>query len=607
MASNQEHNTTNGSMNSGMNRRTEDGHNNTISSDLFNRLRNAPGFDPRPLKVAVVGAGASGLCLAYKVLDGMKKGTLKSIDFTVYEKLDDYTGTWHANRYPGCRCDVPSHVYQFTFAPYADWPHYFSSAAAIKEYMQLFAQKFDIPKHIRLKHTVTAAIYEESTAKWHITVEDAVSGTSFTDVVDVFVPATGILSNVNRPKIPGLDTFTKKPILHTAEWPADLKWEEEFKDDKVAVIGVGSSGVQTIGAIAPYTKSLDIYARSKFWVTPPVNYEVMTGRPWELDNFVYSEEERKSFRENPEAFYEHLMFVNRPMNVFYEYYKKGSAVGAQGKEMIKKFMVDTLKREDLIAKIIPEYGVGCRRIAPSASFLAGVQLPHVNLITEGIKTVTPTSIITEDGQERSVDRIILATGFDTSFRPAYNLRGRNGLSLSDLWAKRPKAYISVAVHGFPNMFLMGCGPTVNYAHGSVLLGSDVNAEYIVKALAKMQRQDIRSMEPDLQAQNDYNDVWEVMMEDRVWTDSCSSWYKAGTTDGKPDALYPGSALQYLELLSEPRWEDWKYTYRYSNRFSFLGNGTSTIENTGGELAPYIKMEHIKENTISNPRAVDNTP
>ncbi|KAK7455091.1 hypothetical protein VKT23_010961 [Stygiomarasmius scandens] len=580
----------------------ENSHNPSASEALFNRIRNVPGFDPRPLKVAVAGAGASGLCIAYKILDGMKKGTLKSIDFTVYEKLDDYTGTWHANRYPGCRCDVPSPVYQFTFAPYADWPHYFSSAAAIKEYMQLFAQKHDIPKYIRLRHTVTAAIYEESTAKWHVTVEDAVSGSLFTDIVDVFIPATGILSNVNRPDIPGLDTFTKKPILHTAEWPVDLNWEEEFKDERVAVIGAGSSGVQTIGAIAPHTKTLDVYARSKFWVTPPVNFEVMADRPWELDNFAYSEEERKSFRENPEVLYEHLTFVNRPMALYFEAYKKGSPLAIQSQEAFRKFMSDALKREDLIAKIIPDYAVGCRRITPSAAFLAGVQLPHVNLILDSIKSVTPTSIITEDGQERSVDRIILATGFHTTFRPHYNLRGRNGLSLSDLWEKRPKAYISIAVHGFPNMFLMGCGPTVNYAHGSVLLGTDANAEYIVKALAKMQRQDIRSMEPDLQAQNDYNDVWEIMMEDRVWTDNCSSWYKAGTTDGKPDALYPGSALQYLELLSDPRWEDWNYTYKYSSRFSFLGNGTSSGENTGGDLVPYIKMEDIRENTISNPGA-----
>ncbi|KAF5373794.1 hypothetical protein D9758_000950 [Tetrapyrgos nigripes] len=580
--------------------RAANGDNHSAESELLNRLRDRPGFEPRPLKIAVAGAGAAGLCFAYKVLEGMKNGSLKSIDFILYEKDDDYTGTWHANRYPGCRCDVPSPVYQFIFAPYADWPQYFSSSSAIKEYMQIFAKKFDIEKHIRLRYKVTAAVYEETTAKWHVTVEDIASRASFTDVVDVFIPATGILSHVNRPEIPGLDTFTKKPVLHTAEWPADLNWKEEFKDERVAIIGAGSSGVQTIGAIGPYTKSLDVFARSKFWITPPFLAEILTDRPWELDNFTYSEEERNRFREDPDAFYEHLMYINRPMSIFYDYYKKGSPTAVQGKEIMQKFMQEALKREDLIDKIIPEYA--CRRITPSQSFLDAVQLPHVNLHTEQIKAVTPTSVIAVDGQERPVDRIILATGFDTTLRPRYPLVGRDGLNLSELWAKRPKAYVSVAVHGFPNMFLMGCGPGVNYAHGSVLLGSEVNADYIVKALSKMQRQDIKAMEPDLQAQNEYNQVWEIMMEDRVWTDGCTSWYKAGTKDGHPDALYPGSALQYLELLSDPRWEDWKYTYQYASRFSFLGNGTSTVENTpGGEMAPYIHKEQIAENTVSKPR------
>lgn len=566
---------------------TSNANNNTPSN--WNYL-NKPGFHPRPLRIAICGAGAAGLCLAYKILEAQKKGVLGPVEFVLFEKDDDLTGTWHANRYPGCRCDNPSASYQFSFAPYADWPEFYSSAAEIKRYFKTFAQKFGIVPFIRLQHKVTAAIYDETRGMWDITVEDLETSQVDTKSYDIFAPATGVLSTVNRPVIPGSDSFTKSPVLHTAEWPVGFDWQSTFKDERVAVIGTGSSGLQTIGAIAPYCKHLDIYARSKFWVVP-----VLFGpqdREWHNENFSYSEEEQANFIQTPEIFYRHLKEVSTPVNSYYDIVRKGS----EAQEKMKQVSIDHMKtsiRDDVFETLVPNFAVGCRRPTPGGAFLEALKLPTVELTYKPIKMITPNSIITDDSTERPVDRIILATGFDTGLKPSYKFLGKDGIDLRDVWDQRPKAYMSMVVAGFPNMLLMGCGPGITYANGSLLPCTEAQADFIVVCLSKLQKQDIKTMEVNKDAQDEYNIQQEAVMKDLVFTDSCSSWYKGGKVDGEPDAIYAGSTLQYMETLASPRWEDWTFVPLHRNRFSYLGNGTSTVEATGGDRAYYITIEGAK--------------
>ncbi|BGP23672.1 hypothetical protein JCM10295v2_002573 [Rhodotorula toruloides] len=222
-------------------------------SAMFNgqswKYLNKPGFDPR---------------LAIKLLEAQQNGFLRPLEFVIYERDDDFGGTWHANRYPGCRCDIPSHVYQFSFAPYSDWSKFYSPAPEINRYLHRVVHRYKIAPYIKLSHRVAGASFNDKTGKWSITVETG--GNSFTSDFDVYVPATGVLSQVNRPNIKGLERFTKNPILHTAEWPKDLDYKTAFKDKTVwvtdfylslnffvgsstrsrscrAVIGIGSSGV----------------------------------------------------------------------------------------------------------------------------------------------------------------------------------------------------------------------------------------------------------------------------------------------------------------------------------------------------------------------------
>ncbi|KAK0497922.1 hypothetical protein EDD18DRAFT_1382317 [Armillaria luteobubalina] len=478
---------------------------------------------------------------------------------------------------------------------YSDWPEFYSSAGDIKKYFKIFAQKFGIVPYISLRHKVTAAIFDATSGSWDVTVQNLETSQTRTESYDVFVPATGVLSNVNRPAIPGLESFTKTPILHTAEWPADFDWKSAFKDEHIAVIGVGSSGLQAVGAIAPTCKTLDVYARSKLWIIPPVcAVDTLDGRDWRNENFIYSEEERAAFIETPETLYKHLKEIASSLNCLYDFVPKDSDGQKEFKRITLEHMKSHLERDGLLQKLVPsDYGVGCRRLTPGAPFLEALKLPNVDLINDPIKKVTPTGIVTEGGIERPVDRLILATGFDTSFRPGYKLCGKDGVDLRDVWSHRPKAYLSIAVAGFPNMFLTGCGPGIPYSNGSLLPCTEAQADYAVACLSKLQKQDLRTMEIDPNVQDEYNIQRESLMKDLIWSEPCASWYKGGKPDGKPDALYAGSTLQYMEALASPRWEDWIFVPLYLNRFSFLGNGESSIEAAGGDRAYYITMEEGK--------------
>ncbi|KAJ9116538.1 hypothetical protein QFC24_006708 [Naganishia onofrii] len=544
------------------------------------RYLNKDGFTREPLKIAIAGGGASGICLALKLLQAQKSGRLGDIHITIYERSQDYGGTWHSNRYPGCRCDNASHVYQFSFAPYADWPQFYSSSRDINKYMHIVAQKFGVEPLIKCNRTVKSAIYSEETAKWTIEVEDKDSAVE-TIEVDIYVPATGVLSQVNKPHIPGLENFPKDKVLHTAEWPVDLDYETAFKDENVAVVGNGSSGLQTIGTIAPFAKSVSIFARSKFWISPPILAERAGVRDWKGGNFYYSDAEREEFAANAEALWKHGYELSEATMHLFDIFRKNSAEQEGMKALLRQLMNADLRDPQLIAKLVPDFDVWCRRVTPCVPFMEAIHMPTVSLTMDPIEKVSKQSITTKNGQEYNVDRIILATGFDTTFKPKYPLRGRKGIDLSDIWSIRPK--------GFPNMFIM-CGPGTTFANGAVLPGMEANAQYIVDVVAKMQSQDIRSMEISQESQDEYNRQQESVMADLVFTSSCSSWYKGGKADAPPDALYAGSSLQFMELLASPRWEDWKYEYRYKNKYSFLGKGTSSIEARGGDRAFYLDKE-----------------
>ncbi|KAJ9112511.1 hypothetical protein QFC22_006260 [Naganishia vaughanmartiniae] len=586
----------------------ENGHRS--KSSLVNgwRYLNKDGkcFTREPLKIAIAGGGASGICVALKLLQAQTDGSLGDIDITIYER-DQGTPIVirDADAHPG---DNASHVYQFSFAPYADWPQFYSSSCAINKYMHIVAQKFGVEPLIKCNRTIKSAICSEERCKWTLEVEGKDSDMETVEA-DIYINATGFLSQVNRPHIPGLEDFPEDRVLHTAEWPVDLDYETAFKDENVAVVGNGSSGLQTIGAIAPFAKSVSVFARSKFWTSPPYLAERAGIRDWKGGNFDYSAAEKEEFATNEDALYKHGADLSEATMHLFDIFVKHSAEQEGIKAIIRELMTADLRDPELIAKLVPDFDVWCRRVTPCVPFMEAIHLPTVSLTVDPIDKVTEHGITTKNGQEFKVDRIILATGFDTSFKPRFPVQGKKGVDLRDIWSVRPKgqckprglayryesealhfaAYMALAVAGFPNMFIM-CGPGGTFANGAVLPGMEANAKYIVDAIAKMQSQDIRSMEIAQENQDEYNRQQESVMADLVFTTSCSSWYKGGRSDGPPDALFAGSTLQYMELLASPRWEDWKYEYRHENRYSFLGKGTSSVEARGGNRAFYLDKD-----------------
>ncbi|BGP23673.1 hypothetical protein JCM10295v2_002574 [Rhodotorula toruloides] len=285
----------------------------------------------------------------------------------------------------------------------------------------------------------------------------------------------------------------------------------------------------------------------------------------------------------------------------FDIFMRGSENQKHVRALVEAKMREDLRHNpELIDKIIPDFEVWCRRVTPCAPFIDALHRDSVTLDKSLILEVTEEGIVTAEGLKK-VDHIILATGFDTSFRPRYPIEAKSK-SLAEVWAKRPKCYMSVAVAGFPNLFFM-CGPGTIFANGSLLAGVEANSGYIVEALNILQQQDVLTMEVNRDAQDEYNEQQDSLMEDLVFSGSCSSWYKGGDPNGKPDALFAGSTLQFIEMLSRPRWQDWHFRTLYKNRFSFLGNGTGAVEATGGDRAWYIQQkDHSKPLRTDDPLA-----
>ncbi|KAG9605986.1 flavin-binding monooxygenase, partial [Aureobasidium melanogenum] len=489
-----------------------------------------PIFQPqRRLKVVCIGAGASGLLLAYKI-----QRHFDNFDLVVYEKNADVSGTWFENKYQGCACDVPSHNYTWSFEPKADWSGTYATSGEIFDYFKQFGVRPGLEQYIKLQHTVIDARWSEEEAMWHVTALNTVTQKTVGSTCHVLINAAGILKAWKWPLIPGLQDYKGK-LLHSAAWET----ETNLQDQVVGLIGNGSSGIQILPAVLPSVKSLTTFIREPTWVAPPLGQEPKK----------YTDAEIQQFKTDPQFHLE-------------------------------------MRQE--IEKSLSDWSVGCRRITPGIGYLEALNSEKVRVVHGGITKVTSRSPITEDGKEHPVDVLICATGFDTSFKPRFSLVGRSGKALADVWKDEARAYLGIAVNDYPNYF-MTLGPNCPIGNGPVLIAIEAEVEYIIKFLSKFQKEDIRSFDVRQESVDDFNDYKDAYMENTIWSEECKSWYKNENARGKIAALWPGSTLHYLETLAEPRYEDWKFTYdRAINRFTYLGNGFSTSEKRTGDLSYDIR-------------------
>jgi cation diffusion facilitator CzcD-associated flavoprotein CzcO len=474
---------------------------------------------PAEVDVAIVGAGFSGLAMSIKLRE------LGIEDHVVLERGEKVGGTWWFNTYPGCGCDVPSHLYSFSFAPNADWSRTYSMQPEIEAYLQRVADDFGVSDKVRLSTSATGAEWDEEGSRW------VVETSTGTVRARVLVSAAGALSDPKMPDIEGLDSF-KGHTFHSAQWDHDY----DVTGKRVAVIGTGASAIQFVPAIAPKVAQMHVFQRTAPWVMPH------SDRP-------ISERERRLYRRLPvlQKLVRGGVYSARELLVLG--FVKQPRLMKLVEGLARKHMDRQISDPELRRKVEPDYTIGCKRILPSNHWYPALGRDDVELVTDPIARVTERGVVTESGAEHEVDAIILGTGFNVVDMPvARYVRGRDGRTLHECWGGSPRAYMGTTVPGFPNLFML-LGPNTGLGHSSMVYMIESQVAYIAGALKEMRRRGAGVAEVRREVAERFNEVIDARMKDTVWTTGCKSWYLDDT--GRNGTLWP----------------DWTFAFRRrSNRF-----------------------------------------
>lgn len=468
--------------------------------------------DTPHVRVAVVGAGFAGLGLAIRL---RQRGIT---DFVVLERGDDVGGTWHDNTYPGCRCDVPSHLYSFSFAPNAEWSQSFSPQPEIEAYLRRVARENGVIEQIRLNTELTGAQWDEAAGLWRIET------TAGSWTADVLAPAVGALSEPSIPALPGLDTFPGT-VFHTARWNHD----HDVTGERVAVIGTGASAIQVVPQIQPKVARLEVFQRTAPWILPRRERS-------------FTRLEKRVFKALPAA----QKLVRAGIYWGRELYVLGFTsrpdLMSVAERIARKHLADQVPDPVLREKLTPTFRIGCKRILLANDYYPALMQDNADVVTDAIERVTPTGIVTSDGREREVDTIVFGTGFQVTSPPvAPRIVGVGGRTLADAWAGGMQAYLGTTVAGFPNMFFL-VGPNTGLGHSSMVFMIESQVAYVLDALRHLDRAggtlDVR---PDVQAA--YNDRLQEKLTDTVWTNGgCVSWYL--DPSGRNTTLWPEFTWKY---------------------------------------------------------------
>ncbi|TVY38734.1 putative sterigmatocystin biosynthesis monooxygenase [Lachnellula subtilissima] len=535
----------------------------------------------KKIKVITIGAGASALNFAHDI-----DTNRLDIDLTIYEKNPEIGGTWYENRYPGCACDIPSVVYQLSWAPSAAWGSYYSTAPEILAYFKKLAVENDLLKYVRLSHKIVGAWWEEDTKEWRVKVQ---RGDNPDDVIEdrcnILVNASGVLNKWKWPNIKGRETF-QGPMLHSANWDDSVS----LVGKTVAVIGSGSSAVQIVPNILPVVGKLKCFIRSSSWVTAGFGSN-FAGKDGD------TEAQKNILAEEPETSLRYRKNIESEISSRFRFILNGSQEQATARAFAESEMRRKLaSKPELAEAIIPkDFAVGCRRPTPGNGYLEALCQDDVDVVLDGIAEITPEGIKTVDGKEHKVDVIVCATGFDVSWRPAYPTIGRRGKSLSEEWIDIPSTYLSITVPNFPN-YLIFNGPFGPYGHGSFLPITEVLSKHFIQIIEKMAYEHVTSFEPTQEAVADFEEHRRTFIPRTAWSQPCRSWFKQGTTDGEV-MMWPGSRIHFFENMLKPRWEDYHLQTAHKNRFRYLGNGFSAREFDGRDLSWYLGLLEGKDEQV----------
>lgn len=468
------------------------------------------------MRVAIVGTGFAGLGAAIAL---QRQG----IDHTILERAGDIGGTWRDNRYPGCRCDVPSHLYSFSFAPNPHWSETYSPQPEIFAYLRKTAESYGVIERIRFGHEVQEAAWDEEAQRWRI----ATPAGPLT--ADILILGNGPLAEPAIPDLPGLDGF-EGTMFHSATWPGDL----DLTGRRVAVVGTGASAIQFVPEIQPQVAKLTLFQRTPPWVLPHRNRVIAD---WERAIYRWAPSAQKAVRG--------LVYWSR------ELFVTGMLRNGNALDKMEKLARAQLKHQvgdpDLRARLTPDYRPGCKRLLVSNTYYPALQQANVEVVTEKVIEILPHSIVGADGVEHEVDTIILGTGFHVTDNPvAERVHRADGRTMKEVWAETgAQAYLGATVPGFPNLFMLA-GPNTGIGHTSLVVMIEAQLRYIVDALRVMGER--RATSVDLRQA-----VFERWTEDvqrkaakTVWnTGGCASWYL--DAEGRNTSLWPDYTFRFRNL------------------------------------------------------------
>lgn len=469
-------------------------------------------------RIAIIGTGFSGLCAAIQLKqDGFD-------NLTLFERGDDVGGVWRENTYPGAACDVPWHLYSFSFEHRTDFSCPYPEQPEILEYQRFCARKYGIYPHIRFNTAVEAADFDDDKGVWQVSTDQG-----DTHTFDVLISGVGQLSRPAWPNIEGMETFTGH-TFHSAEWDHDY----DLAGKRVAVIGTGASAIQFIPRIAPEVGHLAVFQRSAPYLLPRFQREYGKLNRWLFRRFPHY---RDIFRMGLRV----LGDASAP--AFHQQSRLSRLIHAWSRHHLRSQVRDP----ELRRKLTPDYPIGCKRVLFASDYYPALTRDNVDLITDPIQRITPNGIVTADGTEHTVDAIIYGTGFKaTDFLAPMAIRGRGGRRLADRWSEGAEAYLGITVDDFPNLFLC-YGPNTNLGGNSIIYMIECQVNYIRQCVRKLSEPDTQAMDVRPEVIRDYNNKLQDELADTVWSWGCSSWYH--TADGRITNNWPGTNTRYHELTA----------------------------------------------------------
>ncbi|MBV1879576.1 MAG: NAD(P)/FAD-dependent oxidoreductase [Pseudomonadales bacterium] len=476
--------------------------------------------------VAILGAGLSGVLMAMQ----LKRANFD--DFVIYEKQPDVGGTWLRNTWPGLHCDVPSHLYSYSFEPNPDWSMAYASQPEIQAYIRNCAQKYGLFDHLRFNVCIDNANFDEATGQWTIQTAGAENAPAESITHQFLISATGGLTELAFPQVEGLDSF-KGISWHSGAWRHDV----DLRGQRVAVVGSAASAVQVVPEVAQHAQQVFVYQRSPNWVMP-------------RNNQSYSAADQQAFKDDDNRRRLARRLYRQSMHMQQAFKKRPAAI-AMLRYVGLEHMKSAIDDSELIAHLTPAYDPGCKRIVVSDDYYPALAQQNVELRPYAVDAFTETGLMA-DGVETEVDIIICCTGYKlggrADGRPALEVYGRDGKRLIAALAQRPESYRGVAIPGFPNYFTV-CGINGVAAYTSLFASAELGAKFIADRVLEVVQKKAKSIEVQAAVTAEYNQLIQAELQQMSWaTGDCTNFYRDST--GRVLAFFPGTLGRMRRELAD---------------------------------------------------------